>query len=85
MDISEPTTDAVIVDQQTKTIRPALEAGDAYFGLGPGTNGTAAIMRRALVEPPGFTWVRASGGVATGILYVPGNGIRDNFMNPWGV
>lgn len=60
----------VRLDPDAKTIRPADAEGDAYYGLGPGTNGTAAMTRRAGVAQPGFTWVRANGSHATGIQYV---------------
>ncbi len=61
---------SVAVDPEAKTIRPTTEGGDDYYGLGPGTNGTAAICRRACVDLPGYRWVRSSGRSATGINYV---------------
>lgn len=72
----------VIVDEQKKTIRPSSPDGDTYFGLGPGTNGTAAETRRALHEVPGYSWTRFAGSHPKGLLYVPPKG-EPEFFNPW--
>lgn len=74
---------AIYVDHTAKTVRPVSDSDDAYFGLGPGTNGTAAICRRALVQPEGYNWTRASGAPASGILYVPGNTSQESVPGPW--
>lgn len=71
-----------ILDPPSKTIRPARSEGDDYFGLGPGTNGTAAITRRALVQPEGFTWVRFNRTPATGLQLIPGDS-SESLANPW--
>lgn len=55
------------------TIRPMTPDGDDYFGLTTGTNGTAAIARRALVKTDGLTWVKSNGKPAVGI-YLAGSG-----------
>lgn len=72
-----------VVNHVDKTITPADREGDDYFGLGPGTNGTAAICRRALVEPEGYRWVRSSGRPATGPNYIPGNTSQESLPGPW--
>lgn len=78
-----PAPHAVILDAKTNTVRPATDAGDAYYGLGPGTNGTAAICRRALVEPPGYRWLRFAGAPPTGIQYVPSENTHVLTGAPW--
>jgi hypothetical protein len=62
---------AVTVITARRVIRPTTEDGDAFYGLAPMTNGTAAESRRACVAPPGFRWERSTGAPATGVLYVP--------------
>lgn len=74
---------AVVVDAEAKTVRPANADADAYYGLGPGTNGTAAITRRAAAAPEGFTWVRSDGTPATGLNYLPGQRNPMNIPSPW--
>lgn len=60
---------------------PCDEAGDAFFGLEPGTNGSAATARRALVQPEGYRWLRHDGRPATGLQLVPT--ANDSGANPW--
>lgn len=57
-------------DFDARTIRPLSAEGDEFFGLSPGSNGTAATTRRACVEGPGFSWVRFNGRPAVGTCYV---------------
>lgn len=60
----------VAVDPETRTLRPVDDQGDAFFGLEPGTNGTAAECRRELVSPyRGANWSTSSGRVATSLYY----------------
>lgn len=73
----------LIICHVTHTIRPADRDGDRYFGLEPGSNGTAATCRRALVQPLGFRWLRSSGRAATGPLYVPGQTSEAPFFQTW--
>jgi hypothetical protein len=58
-----------IYDHLTHTIRPIDADGDRYFGLEPGTNGTAAESRRGTVAPRGVnvTWQRHDGRPAVGL------------------
>ncbi len=75
------TTD-VITDPEPAAVRPALPEGDTYFGLQPGTNGTAAMSRREAAAPAGFRWVRSNGLPATGLQRIPTN--RSEFIaGPW--
>jgi hypothetical protein len=53
--------DAVIIDHQTKTIRPAHDVAEEFFGVAPLTNGTAAACRRQLVNAQGYEWRRSNG------------------------
>jgi uncharacterized protein YcbX len=69
----------VTLDRQNRTVRPADLEGDRFFGLEPGTNGTAAEARRH-VAPAGFTWRRHDGSHALGVLLVPG---PNRWSNPW--
>lgn len=71
----------VITSPLTRTVRPCEPAGDAFFGLEPGTNGSAATARRALVQPEGYRWLRHDGRPATGLQLVPSS--DDNGANPW--
>lgn len=77
---------AVTVDHTTHTMRPAHDAGDAYFGLETGTNGTAAISRRAWAEyvhsAQGYRWVRHNGKPATGVLLIPSG--KEATVSTWG-
>lgn len=67
------------VNVSGNVISPRTPEGDDYFGLSMGTNGTAAISRRATAElvitantgVRGFEWVRANGGAPVGITLVP--------------
>jgi len=55
--------------QGTDALRPVDPAGDAFYGLEPGTNGTAAECRRQAF--PARTWVRHDGREARGLWYAP--------------
>jgi hypothetical protein len=83
--IQNLTPPPVRVDVPSGTIRPESAEGDEYYGLTRGTNGTAAIARRACVEAVVgaglLTWVRACGSPATGIAYVPSDR-SDDAPNP---
>lgn len=63
-------------------IRP-VEGKDDFFGLNMGSNGTAAEMRRKLVEVTlGLTqWEKSDGKLATGAYCISQNSYR--FVNPW--
>jgi hypothetical protein len=67
----------VVVDNESRTIRPANPDGDEFFGLANGTNGTGAIARRDAAErtetATGYTWLRSNGQSATGLQLVPSN------------
>lgn len=67
-----PAASQLIIDRETRTVRPACAEGDDYYGLGPHSYGTAAAGRRAVVEATEGTlqWVRANGHAATGITLV---------------
>lgn len=83
VDVSAP-IEAAVIDSVSRTIRPATPDGDTYFGLAVGTNGTAAMTRRALAEPANsgpYTWVRYSGRPAVGATLIPTG--RDTWSNPW--
>lgn len=76
----------VYLDHDARTLKPDHLKGDDYFGLTLGTNGSAAHCRRRLHEivsgTEGYTWVRADGSPATGVLCIPtGNVIEPNV---WG-
>lgn len=73
-----PTT---IIDDVSRTVRPADAQGDEFFGLKPGHNGTAATCRRELAAPEGYAWVRHNGRPAIGLTTIP-SGI-DDAVNPW--
>lgn len=74
--------DSLTVDHTTRTVRPVFETADGFYGLAPGTNGTAATSRRNLQGLAGYTWHRADGSAATGLLYVPT--ARSEFApSPW--
>lgn len=62
-----------VYDHLTHTIRPLDAAGDRYFGLEVGTNGTAAETRRLAVAPAGVrvTWLRHDGRPAVGLTLRP--------------
>lgn len=76
------------VDSSTATIRPQTPRGDDFYGLAYGTNGTAAIFRRALVElnisgGVPLRWVRANGKPAAGVNYVPTENSNLIHTDPW--
>lgn len=77
----------VTVDLETGTLRPQTAEGDRFYGLEPGTNGTAATTRRALVEHEiaGFAlaWLRHDGRQPIGITLVPTDAGDDAFQSPW--
>jgi len=75
-----PATDTVVIGGGV--IRPAHPNGDDFYGLAPGTNGTAAAMRRTLVTPEGFAWFRYDGSRPVGLLVVP-LARPSPFSNPW--
>lgn len=62
--------DAIIVDHTTRTIRPAHDIAEEFFGVAWGTNGTAAECRRTLVNPSGYRWCRQSGDLASSLNLV---------------
>ena len=71
---------SVTVDADRRTIQPQDPTGDDLFGLAPGTNGTAAATRRALIEAShapivealgSLTWERHNGRPATGLQTRP--------------
>lgn len=68
----------VVID--SNIIRPVDPAGDRFFGLESGTNGSAATVRRALVERPGLEWRRHNGAHATGLQLRPGS---NAWADPW--
>lgn len=70
---------------------PESPDGDDWYGLAMGTNGTAATMRRALLEQTitregaaekPLQWVRNNGGPPIGLRFAPAQGGVD-FENPW--
>lgn len=63
------------------TAQPTDRDADAFYGLLPGTNGTAAACRRELVAP-GCKWVCSDGSPAKGVLSIPP--AVPSFRNPWG-
>ncbi len=75
------------INHETKTIRPLDAAGNAFFGLDFGTNGTAAIGRRVVAEHSsngvGYTWVKSSGAHALGLTLVPTERSHQAFSSPW--
>ncbi len=82
-----PPVYVVTVDPVTRTVRPLDAQGDDYFGLGIGTNGTAATNRRQLAVisasvPADYRWVRANGSAATGLNCVP-TARSESAPNPW--
>ncbi len=62
--------DCIHIDHLSCTIRPTTDVADEWFGVSPGSNGTAATCRRALVTPPGYQWVRWNGRAAVSLTYV---------------
>lgn len=78
-----PSDTTVVIDHVKRTIRPSSVDADDYFGLALGTNGTAAICRRALVEPKGYRWLRARGAIALGVTLVPTARSEHHYVNPW--
>ncbi len=86
------TTLHVHFDPATSTLKPTVLGADAFFGLEVGTNGTAATMRRAVIEAHyrglhnfsgPIEWVRSNGKPATGITLIPSNKSESRFSNPW--
>jgi hypothetical protein len=76
----------VTTDESTRTIRPIEPAGDEFYGLAMGTNGTGATCRRQLIEGkhPGYHWQRHDATRAAGINYVPPTRRSDaDWVNPW--
>ncbi len=82
----------VAFDPGKRTLTPINGDADAFFGLRPGTNGTAATMRRAVVEAHyrgtetgsgPMHWVRADGARPTGINLVPNSCSDTRFTDPW--
>lgn len=78
----------VLVCGNTGTIRPETRDGDAYYGLARGTNGSAAITRRALAEStagvmPINGW-RTSAGRDTGSVWLVPTGDSERInADPW--
>lgn len=71
---------------ESSLILPESEEGDRFFGLEPGTNGTAAESRRALVAPSGFHWLRSNGLDPKGLALRPPTRDSDTtWSNPWNV
>lgn len=71
----------IMIDHHARTVRPLDREGDRHYGLVVGSNGTAAINRRALVDvPDSYEWRTHSGAHAIGPLLVPGGGA---WVNPW--
>jgi hypothetical protein len=67
-------------------LRPETPEGDEFFGLAAGTNGTAAAMRRRVIESSITTtamlvWERHNGRAAVGVTLVPSG--KDPNANPW--
>ncbi len=78
-----------IINPASKVITTESRDADDFYGLVPGTNGTAATCRRALVEgtitePATYRWVRSTGHRATGISYVPSDCSDADYSSPWG-
>lgn len=74
------------VDKKYGVLRPLDDAGDVFFGLAWGTNGTAAECRRALVEIPGYSWRRSNGKPPVSILYkVPAPAAEHDTTTPEGM
>lgn len=65
---------------ENNVARPLTREADEFFGLLPGTNGTAATTRRELYAP-GASWVRSDGRAAVGVTMVPSS--TQVFRNPW--
>jgi hypothetical protein len=69
---------------EARLILPLDDLGDAFFGVAPGTNGTAAVVRRALVTPPGrWCWLQHNGLDAHGLNLAPASGDDEAWANPW--
>lgn len=87
--VQNTTPPPVRVDAASRTIRPETAAGDEFFGLAPGTNGSSSISRRAVLEAAvqtasgPFTWVRSNGSHASGINLIPSNRGDKVNTNPW--
>lgn len=82
----------LIINAETRTIRPASPDHDDYYGLAVGTNGTAATMRRTVAELEvsstapqytGLTWLRSNGKPATGLTLRPSDTSSDTWRSPW--
>lgn len=71
------------IDHDTRTVRPLTPEGDEWFGLTMGSNGSAALMRRA-GAPAGYTWTRHNGRHAHGLnLQAHAHADTDTTPNPW--
>lgn len=73
MSALDTVVDPSVVVMRADTLRPATREGDVYYGLEPGTNGTATLSRRQCAElvhgeVGRFVWVRHNGLLPTGLL-----------------
>jgi hypothetical protein len=64
----------VLVNVFGDTLQPVDSDGDKFFGLSVGTNGTATVMRRQLLERPGQKWRRHNGTYPFEIHHAPRKG-----------
>ncbi len=73
----------VVISHFGRFLMPAEPAGDAFFGLELGTNGSGPAARRALITPDGYRWLRYDSRPARGLELVPT--ADDSAANPWDV
>jgi hypothetical protein len=77
------TTPGVFVDHNAHQVLSLEPEGDVFYGLIPGTNGTAAITRRLCAAPDGYEWIASDCRKARGVFVVPSNRSDGYQTNPW--
>lgn len=77
-------TPQVFVDHLLKTVRAADAAGDLFYGLKAGTNGTGPTMRREGIGERSYTWICSDGAPALGLTLIPASTSDEINTNPWG-
>jgi hypothetical protein len=83
-DVETPASSpAIFVDHTSKHVLSLEPAGDVFFGLLPGTNGTAAITRRKCGAPDDYTWHSSDCRRARGVFSVPSGRSDELQTNPW--
>jgi hypothetical protein len=76
-------TPSLFIDHEARQVLSLESAGDVFYGLTPGTNGTAATCRRLCAAPAGYEWIASDCRKARGVFIVPSSRTGGYVTNPW--